>query len=516
MGISFFRKCRLYVLCTLFVGCTYSQPSEMIWHLIGTSTNRIGNISWLGDMNQDGYGDISVRRYHPDDSISFIFIYFGGNPMDTLPDFIFPNSSTGRYDIQILPNLNGDNLTDFHIGRDLYHRNQFLTDVPTLIMPEGVTYQWAGDVNNDGFSDLIAQRQTWYSAHEDIECYIEFHYGGPNMDTTPEFSWTAPGEENLSFNSMNHPPYFNGDTIRDVYLRTLTVDENGSVIDTNYFYYGPDINPEYPDTIIPPTYSPDSTIKHKYIYIEDLTGDGFPELYSNTQQPNSWNNRTWIMNGAPPYNPEVISEIYRYGFVNSGPWSPGDVNGDGYNDLILSGYLDSGMLLYLGGPDMRASASAIWHGYSWDGLQGFGSSGSKVGDINGDGINDIGVTAQDTYDNPYGDALIFAGDPDWVNPYVVAAVNDSNNTPSNFRLYSPYPNPFNPVLKIPFNLNKPGKFDVKIYNLNGQCIKTLFSGIKAAGTYELKWIPHLSPSGIYIVQFESNDFIENRKVLLLK
>jgi len=93
--------------------------------------------------------------------------------------------------------------------------------------------------------------------------------------------------------------------------------------------------------------------------------------------------------------------------------------------------------------------------------------------------------------------------------------------PTCFSLENNYPNPFNPETTIRFNLPQSSHITLEIYNLLGQRIVTLFESNQAAGSYSLKWdgkdYHGLNvPAGIYLYRFESGNFIQEKKMILLR
>jgi len=84
-----------------------------------------------------------------------------------------------------------------------------------------------------------------------------------------------------------------------------------------------------------------------------------------------------------------------------------------------------------------------------------------------------------------------------------------------------FPNPFNPETTISYNLPHSSHITITIYDLLGQKLITLFDGNKAAGSYSLKWdgkdYQGLSvPAGIYLYRFEAGNFIQEKKMILLR
>jgi hypothetical protein len=104
---------------------------------------------------------------------------------------------------------------------------------------------------------------------------------------------------------------------------------------------------------------------------------------------------------------------------------------------------------------------------------------------------------------------------------VLLAIDDEKILPVQYELEQNYPNPFNPVTTIAYTLKKAGKFSLTIYNLTGQKVKVLESGVKQAGHYTVQWDAtndegRKVPSGIYFYQLRAGDFVKTKKMILLK
>jgi hypothetical protein len=87
---------------------------------------------------------------------------------------------------------------------------------------------------------------------------------------------------------------------------------------------------------------------------------------------------------------------------------------------------------------------------------------------------------------------------------------------SSFRLAQNYPNPFNPGTKIKFTIADLGFTILKVYDILGNEIATLLDEYKQAGTYEVEWNATGLPSGIYFYQLKAGEFIETKKMVLMK
>jgi hypothetical protein len=121
---------------------------------------------------------------------------------------------------------------------------------------------------------------------------------------------------------------------------------------------------------------------------------------------------------------------------------------------------------------------------------------------------------------------------------VTGVENITNITPTGFELYQNYPNPFNPVTtlkytipnvvstpdRIGINSGRNLKVTLKVYDILGTEITTLVNEEKTAGSYEVEFSTTSGPgsnikhpaSGVYFYQLRSGDFVETKKMILLK
>jgi hypothetical protein len=88
--------------------------------------------------------------------------------------------------------------------------------------------------------------------------------------------------------------------------------------------------------------------------------------------------------------------------------------------------------------------------------------------------------------------------------------------PKQFELYQNFPNPFNPATKIRYSIAKEGLVTLKIYNVIGEEVVTLVKEERSAGVYEINFNAASLPSGVYFYQVKAGDFIQTKKMILLK
>jgi photosystem II stability/assembly factor-like uncharacterized protein len=87
---------------------------------------------------------------------------------------------------------------------------------------------------------------------------------------------------------------------------------------------------------------------------------------------------------------------------------------------------------------------------------------------------------------------------------------------SEFSLYQNYPNPFNPITKIKYSVPQSSTVVIKIFDVLGNEIETLVNEEKSIGTYEIIWYGEQLPSGVYFYQLIAGNFIETKKMVLMK
>jgi len=102
-----------------------------------------------------------------------------------------------------------------------------------------------------------------------------------------------------------------------------------------------------------------------------------------------------------------------------------------------------------------------------------------------------------------------------------AVENEVATLPSEFRLSSNYPNPFNPTTTLKYELPKIAEVSIVVYNVLGKEIKTLVQAQKPAGFYTLEWdgtneLGMNVPSGLYFVKMVTAEYSHTQKMMLLK
>jgi hypothetical protein len=86
----------------------------------------------------------------------------------------------------------------------------------------------------------------------------------------------------------------------------------------------------------------------------------------------------------------------------------------------------------------------------------------------------------------------------------------------NFSLNQNYPNPFNPTTTIKYQIPELSFVTLKVYDVLGKEIETLVNSEKPAGNFEITWNAESVPSGVYFYTLQAGNFIETKKMILMK
>ncbi len=120
-----------------------------------------------------------------------------------------------------------------------------------------------------------------------------------------------------------------------------------------------------------------------------------------------------------------------------------------------------------------------------------------------------------------------SGDPietTFVNGMIVEKTTSVESSPTKARTFfleQNYPNPFNPETRIRYQVGETGRVILKIYNLFGQKIRTLVNDIHSAGKFQVVWNgrddrDQKVPSGVYFYRLISGNFVQTRKLILIR
>jgi hypothetical protein len=237
----------------------------------------------------------------------------------------------------------------------------------------------------------------------------------------------------------------------------------------------------------------------------------------------AWRETEWGGFNAPVF----AFANYSGGLVVGGSFSS---NGLGYsvNHLALRGndfqggadggvyaLLSEGNNLYIGGffnrvgptPDLYASNIAKWSGNSWEAL--------------GPGTNDSVRTMVMFQGQLYAGGEFDSAGGTKVNHVARwGATTDVRSKPAalplSLTLLQNYPNPFNPGTTIKYVLPKSSDIRLGVYDILGREVSLLVNERRDAGVHEVKFNASNLSGGVYVYRLQAGDFVQSRKLLLLR
>ena len=315
------------------------------------------SVSSAGDINNDGYDDIIIGAYGADPNGDYSgesYVVFG--------------KAAGSYSASLeLSSLNGT--------------NGFVINGIDAGDSSGVSVSSAGDINNDGYDDIIigadgADPNGDYSG----ESYVVFGKAAGSYSASLELS-SLNGTNGFVINGIDGDDYsgssvssagdINNDGYDDIIIGAQSADPNGDYSGESYVVFG--------------------------------KATGFSASLGLSS-----------LNGT---NGFVINGIDAYDYSGFSVSSAGDINNDGYDDIIIGAYLadpnsdDAGESYVVFGKAAGSYSASLelstldgTNGFVINGIDGYDNSGfsvSSAGDINNDGYDDIIIGAR--FADPNGD-----------------------------------------------------------------------------------------------------------------
>lgn len=99
---------------------------------------------------------------------------------------------------------------------------------------------------------------------------------------------------------------------------------------------------------------------------------------------------------------------------------------------------------------------------------------------------------------------------------VLGLEDDANILPEDYALYQSYPNPFNPSTTIKYSIPNSDIVNIKVFDILGREVAVLLNEYKPAGTYNIEFNASRFASGVYFYQLHSGNYVETKKMVLLK
>src|SRR5690554_139762 len=445
----------LFQIYFLFITQSYAQDSL---YLVGTITGesydkRIIDVRGIGDVNGDGYDDFMITYRN-----NVMKLFLGSPTLDLLPDITFnpPGNDTTLF-IGIssdIGDVNNDGYDDFTIRGSFgtfpkgkvffYLGGEIIDTIPVAEFYEpwiqdyfGLTVAGMGDINKDGFDDfIICSNYNWSNGHG----FAYLFWGGDTISWERSLTFASPQDTIDDFfgTTVANVGDINNDEFNDI---AISATSWGAFSDTGkvYIYYGG-------DTISTIPYN--TLIGDEVTNIGDINGDERTEFAILSLQQGT--HIYFSLDSVEAF----IGGNFSSGNINNDEFGDFIIGNTDYRNS--SGVMVGGAFVYLGSENLDSV-----YEFKLEGENQWGefSKTMSTADINGDGFDELFVLAPGypDYQDPLGKVYIYS----YKN--IVGAKNNEKNLPINFKLYQNYPNPFNPKTVIGYRLSVTGFILLKVY-----------------------------------------------------
>lgn len=397
-------------------------------------------VSSAGDVNGDGYDDLMIGArgdsHAGSTSNGNVYVYLGSAD-GILPSPIFTltgesqSTEFGR-SVGSAGDVNGDGFDDVLVGAHAYNQHQgkvylYLGDAngldtePAWVMigenvgdEFGRSIYTAGDVNADGYNDILVGA-SGYTETFALQGKFYLYLGSDaGLNTIPIATFIGSAENSELGRSVFGAGDINGDGFDEVIVGSPGLTKGGESSDSvgmAYIFFGSieGLN------ISSPTIISGDSIGDKYgesvSAAGDVNGDGFNDVIVGARDTNMayvYTGTNAGLNTTPTLL--VGNDRTEFGRAVS---SAGDINNDGYDDVMVGAVGQNGgaIYVYAGGAN-GINDEPLFIGVA-DALgRGLGFYVAVVGDINGDGFSDIVGGAPVGGDNEQGQAYIYFGRAD--------------------------------------------------------------------------------------------------------
>jgi len=442
-----------------------SEGLEDTW-VSRKESNQIGatlghSVSTAGDVNGDGYADIVAGAPYYDTGevdAGRAWVWYGSSSgpsalSDWHDDGDWQDACFGR-SVSTAGDVNGDGYSDVIVGApgefytgllgyaNVYHGGPSpLSDTPGWsrdsnqeISLFGWSLDTAGDVNGDGYADIIVGAPYWDGGQED-EGKVWVYYGGYDGPSAASDWSRESNQAGAQFGySVSTAGDVNGDGYDDVIIGAPMYDDDYQDEGVAFVYHGSAEGLGAFSAWSRGSNQEGTRFGYSVSTAGDVNGDGYSDVIVGAPY---WDNPTQNEGGAWVYHGSASglsatsnwhTEIEEYGQYGYAVSTAGDVNGDGFSDVIVGAPYwahgqdqEGGAWVYLGSRD-GLSVTWDWRREGHQAYAHLGWSVSTAGDVNGDGYADVivGAPGWTNGEDSEGHALVYHGSadglsavPDW-------------------------------------------------------------------------------------------------------
>jgi hypothetical protein len=371
------------------------------------SGDRFGNsVSAAGDVDNDGYDDVIVGAYNSEVSTGKSYLYKGGATPDDSEDITYKGEGSGNFygrEMSVIGDINSDGYDDFIVGATGYDGSSgaayvYLgSDSPDKdFMVTGEIYHYLGygvsglgDINGDGYDDFVVGTNK-------NKAYI--YLGGATPDNIVDLELVGQSDSEYFGKRCSGIGDINSDGFDDFIIGAENFSGNNSdkaYCGKVYIYFGgTDINSMVFEIIQGESFK--EYFGNVVTGVGDMNGDGYDDFAIGAFGFNSNKGKVYVYYGGATFDEEsdiiYTGEVSNKGF-GMGISTAGDVNGDGYDDIIIGSHRDNSntgkVSVYYGGLTHDNIADVNIYGESSGDYAGNSMVG--IGDLNRDGFDDIAI-----------------------------------------------------------------------------------------------------------------------------
>ena len=410
----------------VYHGSATGLSSTANWMMEGNQAGAElgGAVSTAGDVNGDGYSDIIIGVHNYDSNteldVGRAYVYHGAptglsQTEGWKAEGEQINAQLGT-SVSTAGDVNGDGYDDVLVGAPFYDNGE--TDEGRAYVYHGsaiglsLTANWvtegnmersrygysvstAGDVNGDGYSDVIVGAHA-YSDGETSEGRAYIYHGSASGLSLTE-NWTVESDQTeayLGF-SLSTAGDVNGDGYSDVVVGAHGYSNGETQEGAAFVYHGSETGlSTAADTILEGNI-PEHNLGYAVSTAGDINSDGFSDLIITAGNLPAGPGVAYLYYGSEEGLPQNAAweyeDTHTNSYFGSSLSTAGDVNGDGFSDVIIGAYnynSQGAVFLFYGAengfptsPDLilQSGVSNSW----------FGKSLSTAGDVNGDGYSDV-------------------------------------------------------------------------------------------------------------------------------
>jgi hypothetical protein len=400
------------------IGSSYAPPTDLpvgtvFWRLHPSTVTSVTSPTWqftVGarsapvdsswgttlDVNGDGFADVAVGAPEANNNAGAAYVYLGGatglatTPATTL---IGPGDPYGEFGWSVASagDVNGDGFADLVVKAAIDCVYVYLggmaglADTPvSTLCPKGIwTFASAGDVNGDGYADLVIGGDNDNGGTAGPLVYLG---GQTGLATTPATALSLPccdgGSPELT--TVASAGDVNGDGFGDL---IVAADGLAGV----YIYFGSATGLAATPAGTLPGGAPSGHTWSRFSVAGagDVNGDGYADVFVGACENILCGGNVYL-GSAGGVVPTPATPLSGFGM------SAGDVNGDGYGDVVANTTIDGtdgvySVSVYLGSAAGLATVPAAEATDPKN--RCFGDSFASAGDVNGDGFADVVVGA---------------------------------------------------------------------------------------------------------------------------